>query len=528
MTRLDGDRSTVDWQRSPTRIAVLPIGAFEQHGGRLPLRTDTILAEHFAGEVAEALDAALLPALPFATSIEHTGFRGSISLRPETAMAVIRDLAANLERQGFRRLIIISGHGGNFFLGPVVRDLNAADGALKLIVTGCGADHDPEAPKGGGCEVHAGASENSRLLALRPDLVGPPEAALPSGGGLGPEFRRSDFDTFGIGGHDPSGVWGDARGGDAERGALMNARIATGLIAHLRQRLDWLERQPRFGGTGGVALRPLQLADIDDGLRLCRLAGWNQLRAEWTLLLERNPAGCLAAVRNGEVVGTVAALRHVGCGWIGMVLVDPAHRRAGIGSRLLRGAMDALGEADPIRLDATPAGKAVYDGLGFRDEFELVRLERAAAVPSAPAIDGLRPMVAADLPQVVALDGAAVGFERPELIAWLLAAAPERAWVVAAGGGITAACLGRPGACFTQIGPVLAGDDAQAAALVAAACAGSSDRMGLDAVAAPAWLDILSGMGFIEQRRFTRMVRGGDPDRQPRPGLYAIAGPELG
>ena len=101
--------------------------------------TDTVFAEYYSRFLAGELGAALLPAMPIASSLEHSAFRGSLSLRPETLMQIVRDIADQLMRQGFTRLIIVNGHGGNFFLPPVVRDINSRNLALKIILTDC--DH---------------------------------------------------------------------------------------------------------------------------------------------------------------------------------------------------------------------------------------------------------------------------------------------------------------------------------------------------------------------------------------------------
>src|ERR1035438_9940915 len=70
-----------------------------------------------------------------------------------------------------------------------------------------------------------------------------------------------------------------------------------------------------------VQLREMNASDIEAGLRLCRAVGWNQLESDWRCFLDWNPLGCLVAVRDGVVVGTVATLRFEGrFGWISMVL----------------------------------------------------------------------------------------------------------------------------------------------------------------------------------------------------------------
>src|SRR5512137_2061384 len=100
--------TTVEWQTHPTRICVSAIGAFEQHSRHLPLDTYSLEGDFFARMVAEELDAALLPTLRFGTSLEQTGFRGTMTLKPETLMQVVRDLADELERQHFTRWVLVN------------------------------------------------------------------------------------------------------------------------------------------------------------------------------------------------------------------------------------------------------------------------------------------------------------------------------------------------------------------------------------------------------------------------------------
>ena len=106
-----------------------------------------------------------------------------------------------------------------------------------------------------------------------------------------------------------------------------------------------------------VALRSMRATDIDAGLRLCRVSGWNQVRRDWEQFLALSPDGCCVAEHEGHVVGTVATVRYgTRFGWIGMVLVDPAVRGRGIGTRLLDHALALLSDMPLVRLDATPAG----------------------------------------------------------------------------------------------------------------------------------------------------------------------------
>jgi hypothetical protein len=193
----------------------------------------------------------------------------------------------------------------------------------------------------------------------------------------------------------------------------------------------------------------------------------------------------------------------------------------------MQAAMASLPAGAVIGLDATAAGRPVYQRLGFTDRQELRRLIlRPRASAAAPA-SGVRAMRESDLSVVTALDAQAFGSGRGDLLRWLHRHHPGLAWVATGGDGTVRGCLlGRPGSVFTQLGPVVAPDPATAQALVASALgAGHAGPVGLDAVDDPAWCAWLGSLGFVEERRFTRMLRSGRPIGA---GLWAIAGPELG
>jgi creatinine amidohydrolase len=104
-------RMVEDWVRHDDRC-VLPIGSTEQHAS-LSLLTDTILAERVAVEAAEPLGVPVFPALPYGLTPYFTAFPGTVSLRLSTYVALLRDVLDSLKTAGFRRVLIVNGHGGN-------------------------------------------------------------------------------------------------------------------------------------------------------------------------------------------------------------------------------------------------------------------------------------------------------------------------------------------------------------------------------------------------------------------------------
>lgn len=527
---VDGESTTMEWEALARPVAVLPLGSFEQHGPHLPLSLDTIQADYFARLIAREIGGALLPALPLCQCFEHSGFRGSVGLRPETATALIRDIAESLERQHFKRLVIVNGHGGNFSIGPVVRDINRQNRPLKILLMDWYAfDTSPEGLALQKKSVHASGWETSVALALCPELVRdfsslPPESAPWS-------MRQSDLNHFGMGVLQPPGYWGDPREASVEAGRAIVKSIESNMVAAVRERLDWLDAQPDYAGAGHVILRPLETWDLKDCLALARAAGWNQTAKDWQLVHALSPDGIFVAAHNGAVVGTAGTVNYADrVSWIAMVLVDPAMRRRGIATRLMRASLDKLASCETVKLDATPAGRAVYVKLGFVDEYEVSRLF-INSTPVLPACEArIRPMTDSDLPAVADLDARVFGVPRGDLMARLRGMAPEYAFVAEGVGGIEGFCMGRHGATNEYLGPITAKDEATGRALVGAVFGVLRGRPAfVDVLAAQReWQGWLKSLGFVEQRTFVRMAKG--PNRFPGQSAsnFGLAGPEFG
>jgi creatinine amidohydrolase len=164
-----------DEQDRAARVAVLPVGSFEQHGDFLPLITDTVVACLIARRVSAEYGLFLLPPVTLSCSHEHSGFAGTVSVSASTLAAVVSDVAASLQATGVDRLAIVNGHGGNYVLANVVQQANTAGPRMTLFPSR--TDWELARTAGGLAstvseDMHAGELEVSLLLHAYPELVG--------------------------------------------------------------------------------------------------------------------------------------------------------------------------------------------------------------------------------------------------------------------------------------------------------------------------------------------------------------------
>jgi GNAT superfamily N-acetyltransferase len=278
-----------------------------------------------------------------------------------------------------------------------------------------------------------------------------------------------------------------------------------------------------------IRLRKMSRADVPLGMRLKDQAGWNQTEADWQRLLELAPEGCFVAECRETPVGTAAACSFGSVGWISMVLVDPAFRGQGIGTRLVKAAIEHLErqQARSIRLDATPLGRPVYEKLGFRAEYELARWEGVAPVRDVGQF--AVPAGSDELEAVAELDRRLTGTPRLRLIECLFRQQPGAMRVAAGPEGLAGYASWRDGSRARYIGPVMAlsaETGRELADAMLAACAGRLVFVDVPCQNGPAtrWA---TSCGFSVQRPFVRMVRGeAVADRVDC--LWASSGPETG
>ncbi len=199
-------------------VALLAMGATEQHGPHLPLGTDTMIARGLIDRARQHVDSPgtvlALPPLAIGKSSEHTSFPGTFTHEPETLLAMIRQIGSGLAASRVHRLVIVNAHGGQ----PQIVDLAAQDlrDRHAMLVVRANYMTWPLPPHLAGLDPeghHGGMMETAIMLALHPDLVemanaGTFRSAATSlasrhrrfghGGRLGFAWRAEDLNPAGV------------------------------------------------------------------------------------------------------------------------------------------------------------------------------------------------------------------------------------------------------------------------------------------------------------------------------------------
>ncbi len=173
------DQKAPDFRDLPDDlIAVLPVGATEQHGPHLPVSVDsdlvTAVIERTLPRLRAEQNVLILPGLTITKSGEHDRHPGTLSLSADTLLAVLRDIGASVARARVKRLVLFNGHGGNIaVLETAARDLRISHELIVVTCSWFGFSEwdrvlDPDAAS---IDLHAGESETSSMLAARPQLV---------------------------------------------------------------------------------------------------------------------------------------------------------------------------------------------------------------------------------------------------------------------------------------------------------------------------------------------------------------------
>ena len=272
-------------------------------------------------------------------------------------------------------------------------------------------------------------------------------------------------------------------------------------------------------GSEEPIIRRMTADDIAFGLRLVEIAGWNQCQTDWQRIFDLGPDGCFVATVENQPVGTITSTCYgTDLAWIGMMLVDPAFRRRGIATILMKHLLDWLQQQSIrcIKLDATPAGVPIYESLGFQAEWSYHRYLLDTNDCEENSFRSEQQTLNHDL------DTQAFGADRSAILAKL----SEVSNVVALESGFG---MVRPGRLASYLGPVIAADPTIAKQLFADL---------LRVTSAPVFCDVpeenlhakavVEELGFRKVRPLTRMWLGNDLIETRMELQYAIASPAIG
>ena len=227
-------------------VVLLPVGSMEQHGPHLPVGVDTFLSEGVCKAAAEAVAAEMAvvvaPTLWCGMAEHHMAYGGTFTLDIPTYRAVLLCLLKSLERHGFKRVLIVNGHGGNIAaLAAFLPDFARETGLALRVTTPYEPAQKAIAPILEDQERvhHACEVETSMMMVVAPDTVrrdklveahGPPHwTPQPAGVARYVSFRDATA----------SGVIGDARRASAQKGEKLVAAVRDAIVAIVRDARTW-------------------------------------------------------------------------------------------------------------------------------------------------------------------------------------------------------------------------------------------------------------------------------------------------
>ena len=208
-------------------VMIFPVGSVEEHGNHLPLCTDSIQPEYIALEVAKKTGCLVAPPFRYGVCNATRNFAGTLTIEFDTLYKVAHDILSELVRNGFYRIIILSGHAGNSHMVAlrlaaqdiIVKNDAKNESKVRIMVLSDFDFAEELTPKYADVnDGHAGTLETSRVMAIKPDLI--------KAKGKGNTWQMPRFEVVA---HPelyfPSGVNGDPSTASKEKGQRINEYI---------------------------------------------------------------------------------------------------------------------------------------------------------------------------------------------------------------------------------------------------------------------------------------------------------------
>jgi GNAT superfamily N-acetyltransferase len=279
-------------------------------------------------------------------------------------------------------------------------------------------------------------------------------------------------------------------------------------------------------------IRPMRAADILCALTFTAREGWDIANGGFEMHLSHDPHGCFVAEVDGRVAGMITSTRYRSSAFVGNLIVEPEHRRQGIGQMMMCHAMQRVRDAgiESIHLEADPPGVNLYRSLGFIDVFESLRFQcKSPSVAGGEDHEGIRDLHADDVDMLGRYDRPTFGDDRTRLLRALLVQSPG-AFVIMSDDRPSGYIITQDLPDGLRIGPWVADDDRIATVLldeVLRRLKAPRYALGIPAVNATG-VRLLEERGFIPTAPSLRMIRG-DGTHEGRPEqVFAITGGDRG
>jgi creatinine amidohydrolase len=218
------------------KVVIIPCGSIEEHGTHLPLCTDSIQAEYVALGVAQKAGCFVAPPLRYGLCSSTRNFPGTITITFDSLRSIMTDILEDFIRNGFKRLLIITGHAGSSHMTAlklaaktvVTNHMNEEDRPRIMVCSDYDFAFDLRGKEFDSRDSHAGTIETSRMMAIRSDLI------KDKGTRNYPDLPRfevvPDPERY-----FPSGVMGDPTAATAEKGQKINEYVIEQIVKLVKE-----------------------------------------------------------------------------------------------------------------------------------------------------------------------------------------------------------------------------------------------------------------------------------------------------
>jgi GNAT superfamily N-acetyltransferase len=282
-------------------------------------------------------------------------------------------------------------------------------------------------------------------------------------------------------------------------------------------------------------LRLFKENDIEFAYETTKTEGWNYTKKDIQRMFSYNPSGCFIAEINGNQVGHVFSVNYGKLGWVGLLIVRAEWRRKGIGTALMKEAINHLltNEVETIRLEAVSAIATVYRKLGFADEYDSLRFSGVYRKIDSAASSNVKLLKKETIKEIAEFDAEYFGANRFKVLSSLYHDHPKLCFISYSGPKLVGYIMCRKAEKGYRVGPwVCNPENSQAARELLTKCMETAEEdaklyVGVPAVNKKA-VEILQDFGFDQYSKSIRMRIGKKLKNERVSEVFAIGGPEKG